>query len=121
MEVDMKTLMKKYIQILKIELDDLEADIELLIDEYIQKNENHQITKYVLLENLAVLKNEMSGIEQLKKILDEINPDEYADIHELMNNIDNKFKVYIERGGLVKAVYLMVERKLHKVLKYLET
>ena len=112
---------KKYIQILKIELDDLEADIELLMNECIQKGEKQQITKYVLLENLAVLKNEMSGIEHFKKILDEMNTDEYPDINNLVNEIDKKFKAYIERGGLVKAVYLMVERKLHKVLKYVKT
>ena len=51
----MQQLINKYIQILIIELDDLEADIELLIDEYIQREEKHQITKYVLLENLAVI------------------------------------------------------------------
>ena len=117
----MHQLINKYIQILKIELDDLEADIELLIDEHIQREEKHQITKYVLLENLAVLKNEMSGIEQFKKMLTDTNLDDYKDIHEFVNEIGKKFKAYIARGGLVEAVYSMVERKLHKVLKYVQT
>lgn len=117
----MKQLMKKYIQILDIELDDLEADIELLIDEYISKGESQKITKYVLLENLAVLKNEMCGIEHFKKMLKEMNPDDYTDIDKFVKDVENKFRSYIKRGGLVEAVYSLVERKIQKVLKYIET
>ncbi|MBN2038942.1 MAG: hypothetical protein JW864_02805 [Spirochaetes bacterium] len=117
----MKNLMRKYIRVLKIELDDIEADIELLIDEIVEKGEKHQITKYVLLENLAVLKNEMSGIEYLKNMLDGMNPDDFSDIQELADEIDKRVREYIEKGGLVKAVYSVIERKLHKVMKYIKT
>ena len=79
---------------------------------------DEEITNYVLLENLAVLKNEMRGIEQFKQILREVNPDDYNEIDEFIKEIENRFRVYIEKGGLVEAVYSLVERKIRKVLKY---
>lgn len=114
----MNPLINKYIHILEIELDDLESDLNLLIQTHLQKKENEKITNYVFLENLAVIKNEISGIEQFKQILNEIVPDEYTDLDDFTKDLENRFKACVHRSGFVEAVYSFVEKKMKKVIKY---
>ena len=114
----MHNLMKKYLQILAIELDDLKEDIELVMDEYEEKSRQHTITQYVLLENLAVLRNEIFGVDKFQQLLAGVNPTDHTDLESFISEIEDRFRTCIQACGIAEAVYGMIERKLHKVLRY---
>lgn len=114
----MHSIMRKYLQILEIELEDLKEDIELLIARNKEKGKKGKISSYVLLENMAVLRNELCGIGTFRKILAGINPETYSSVDEFIKDIEQQFRVRIAECGFGEGVFLMIQRKLHKVLKY---
>ena len=114
----MHSIMKRYLQILDIELDDLKEDIEIMIEKNEERGKEGRITQYVLLENLAVLRNELCGIGSFRKILKEFDPTCYSSIEDFINTIEVRFKKQIQDCGLVEGIYHIIERKLRKVLKY---
>jgi hypothetical protein len=109
----------KYLAILQLEMEDLEADIELIIDEYTQRKKNEEITEYVFLENLAVLKKQICGISSFKKIVQSIDPGNYPDIDAFIVDVKVRFKEKIDETGLGQAIYILIKRKIEKVYKYI--
>ena len=63
---------QKFLEILKVELNDLGSDLDVLVDEYKKRKSKNEITEYVFLENLAVLKREMYGIDNLIEAIDSV-------------------------------------------------
>lgn len=114
----MDKFIPKYLKILRIELEDLQSDIEFLIDKYKQRRKNEEITDYVFLENLAVLKNEICGISSFNKIIDSIDPADYEDIDGFIRDMKARFKKRIEECGLAQVIYPLIKRKLEKVHTY---
>ena len=108
----------KYLEILKIELEDLAEDIKLLVDDYKTRRESGEITNYVLLENLALLTHEIHGAESFVNILRDMQPDDYASLDEMVAVIDSKMGDLIEHGGHDPLLHKMVKRKLAKLTAY---
>ena len=107
-----------FLEILKVELQDLDEDIKILIEEYKEKHSRDEISNYVFLENLAVLKNELFGVEGFYKHVENINPSDYKTLADLINNLMEVLKVRIHEKGLAHSLINMVERKINKILKY---
>jgi len=114
----MCVLIRKYVQILEIELDDLKEDIELLIEKNQSREKDGAITQYVLLENLAVLRNEICGIGSFKKILHTMNQADYGCVQDFIDDVEIRFKKKIEDCGFAEGIFTLVQRKLKKVLTY---
>ena len=110
---------KKYLDILKIEIHDLTDDIGLLVDEYRKRKEKDEITNYVFLENLAVLHNEMQGVDNLVEILSDVDPDTYTDLDEMVIDIKKRMRDRIRTSNLAEALYMLVSRKVDKVATYI--
>ncbi len=106
---------EKFIKILIVELEDLDKDIKMLIDECTNKHSHDQISEYVYLENLAVLQNELFGVEGFIDDVKSINLDKFESVEELMNSLTNQLKDRIHEKGLVHSIMLLVERKIKKV------
>ena len=73
----MRQIKKHYLEILRIELEDLREDLQLLIDECQRNRENGKITDYVFLENVTLFKNELLGVDEFFKIIDTIDTAQY--------------------------------------------
>lgn len=116
----MKHKIRKYVQVLRIELEDLEADLELMTEIYSRKEAQDEITDYVFLENVSVLKTEISGIASIIRSIDDIPTEEFTDLPELVEYIDGMFRERTKRSDYPEGVYALVRRKLYKVLKYVE-
>ncbi len=114
----MKDLKRKYIQILKIELEDLHDDIAMYIEQISKDAKCGDITNYVFMENLALMNNETVGIGIVNKYLDSINVDDYADINALMEKIKSDLRKKLEDDGIAFALNVYLERKLKKVSLY---
>ncbi len=112
-------LKRKYLDILRIEIEDLTEDIGLVVNEYKRRRDREEITNYVFLENLAVLHNELLGVDNMMEMLDSIDPDAYDRLDDMVADIEIKIRNKIKDSYLAEALYPLVKRKLEKVSKYL--
>ena len=110
---------RKYLDILRIEVEDLIEDIGLIVNEYKRRKDRGEITDYVFLENLAVLHNELLGVDDMMEMLDSVDPEDYSNLDDLVADIEIKIRKKIENSHLAEALYPLVKRKLEKVSKYL--
>lgn len=115
-----KATLEKYLKILKIELQDLENHIEVLLEDYHSREQKREVTEHVSLANTAVLRNEKSCIRHFINILDTIDLAEYANLDELVLEIENRFETGIRLAGRARAAYIFAQRKIHKVAQYME-
>ncbi len=107
-----------YLFILKLELKDLHDDIEMLINTCKEDKENCAITNYVFLENLSLFKNEILGVDVFDKIIDSINPHDYTDLDDLIQDLKILFQEKMVEFGIEKAIDLSILRKMDKVKRY---
>ena len=111
---------QKYLSILRIEIDDLIEDIGMIVEQCKRRKESGDITNYVFLENLAVLHKELLGVDNLVKILDDIDPERYAGLDEMIADIEKRIGDRIKSSHLAEALFPLVKRKLEKVARYLD-
>jgi hypothetical protein len=114
----MKNKMERYIKILKIELEDLEDDIQDGQVILRQKLEDHKITDYVFMENLSTFITELAGIKKMEKEIDSL-AGQYETLDELVAYISGFVKKKVKDSGLPEVVYILIKRKLDKIYKYL--
>ena len=115
----MREKLGKFAKVLRIELEDLEEDLKLLADLYNQREERKEITGYVFLENISLVKSEISGIEQIIRSLDDIVIDSFSSLDEFVEHVDDRFRQKTQDMGFPEAVYALVKRKLLKVSSYI--
>jgi len=114
----MAMLLTKFVKVLRIELEDLEADIELLVEENYRRLQSHAETERVCRENVATLRNEEFGIRHFIEILEELDVDDYDNLEHLIASVRSKFHDVIERCGLARATIRFADRKIAKVRSY---
>ncbi len=114
----MKRKIKKYVEILQIELDDLVVDLEFSKSVLEQRLEKHEITEYVFLENLSLLKKEILGVEEVQEILD-ASAEKLHSIEDIRAIVEDYFQKSIKSAGLPNVVLELVNNKLEKVSKYM--
>ncbi len=116
----MKEKIRKYIDILRIELEDLEEDLLVMAQIYQEREKKDEITEFVFLENVSLLQSEISGIDNILNELNEIDPGEFPTIDAFVESVDAAFRSKTEAAGFPDAVYALVKRKLSKVSKYIQ-
>ena len=114
----MRLYKKHYLQILKIELEDLREDLVLLIEECKSSYKKESITEHVFLANLTLFKNELLGVDEFFKIIEETDPEAFENLDAMTDHLRKRFKQKIDTYGLAEAVKVCVDRKLEKVAKY---
>ena len=85
----MKVCKKKFLSILKIEMEDLIEDLKSHVNDYKEKKEQDLITNYVFMENLALLQHEMYGIRKFLEMISLLDLNDYKNIEEISNHIKN--------------------------------
>lgn len=115
----MKDLLRKFIGILKVELEDLESDIGDLLEVCQRRKDNREITNYVYLENKSLLIREITGIKSLVHSLDALDTQGFSSSQEMFREIDLQILARTREGDFPEAVYSLVKRRLEKVIKYL--
>lgn len=109
-----------YLAILKIELEDLKTDIELLIKKCCEDKEEDNISNYVFLENLTLFNNEILGVNAFNDIIDDFESkiNEYTNVEEMIIKLKETFMDKMKEFGISKAIYLSILRKMDKVKSY---
>jgi hypothetical protein len=108
----------RYLDILRIEVEDLIEDIGLVVEVYKKRKERGEITNYVFLENLAVLIHEKKGLNNLMELLGSIDAESYSDLKEMIGDIEKKIISRINDSHLEEALLPLVKRRLKKVARY---
>ena len=109
----------KYLKVLRIELEDLETDLAVMKDLYDLREQQEEITDYVFLENVALLKSEIAGVESLIRSIDDIPVERFQHLDEFVDYIDSLFRERTKHSGYPESVYALVRRKLSKVSRYI--
>jgi len=109
---------KKYLKMLAVELQDLQEDIEVVIESSQRRLEDAEISRYVFLENMAVLKNEVLGIANVSTIIEAVNPADYDDLDSMVADLDRRFAEKLKERGFPAGVHQLIRRKLNKLADY---
>jgi len=105
----MQDNVRKYLKILKLEIDDLIKAIEDGEALLAKRLEERKIRDFVFLENLSVFRMELMGFKTMEKELD-IKA-------ESAKSVDEFIRKRVEELGYPRAVYVLINRKLEKVAK----
>jgi len=114
----MKDLKRKYLKLLNLEIEDLREDIEALMQDTQNRMARHEITHYVCLENLALLKNDILSIENVERILREVHAEDYEELEALVKDIERRFSQAVAPHCCPEAPLLILRRKLGKLARY---
>ncbi|MCK9483892.1 MAG: hypothetical protein M0R34_05970 [Candidatus Marinimicrobia bacterium] len=110
----MRNIIKNFVAILKVEIEDLSADIELLIAECQKKKDAGIITDYVYMENIALYRHELLAVQSFARLLEQTEPDRFEKLDDLVAYLSDAFRA----GGYVRAINICIERKMNKVTRY---
>jgi len=114
----MRETKRYYLKMLRVEIEDLREDINLLIEEYNRLHEKEQLSSYVFSENLIVFRKELLGVDAFFRLLDETDPDRFENLDGLITHLSAAFKDMVRQSGLPAIIGSYVERKLKKVRDY---
>jgi hypothetical protein len=70
----MRNIIKNFLMILKVEIEDLAADIELLLAENQRKKEAGTITDYVFSWKIKPFSARFTGVQSFNRILEQTDP-----------------------------------------------
>lgn len=108
----------KYLAILRVELEDLEEDLTVLKNLYDERDRRREITHYTCLENVALVQEEISGIAEMVRDMESIDPSRYSGLEELVADLEELCRTRVRESDFPQAVLTLVQRKLEKVLRY---
>lgn len=108
-----------FIKIFKVELEEIRNDIELLVELYKERYSSREITHYVEMENEALLSREIHCIEKLVPELEKFPVEQYDDKDSFVKGLSDFLSRFVEENQFPRAVFLLAERKMQKVIKYI--
>ena len=114
----MRVIRRTYLRMVRVEIEDLREDIDLLVMEYDRLHENEQLSNYVFSENLTVIRRELLGVDSFFRLIDETDIDRFATLDDLIAHLTSTFRGMVRASGLPAVIESYVERKLLKVREY---
>ncbi|MBN2402813.1 MAG: hypothetical protein JXN64_10485 [Spirochaetes bacterium] len=111
---------QSFLKILLIELDDLEQDIQMLIKHYKEDHDADKLTNYVFLQNVALMQGELFGVESFHEEISNLDASSYTNLQALIDDLNAKIKMRIERQGIPNSFLVAMNRKIEKVRRYIK-
>lgn len=109
-------MVNKFFKILSIEFSDLEDGIETLIGSISERYRRKEITGYVMQENSALLRRELTDMLIIHKKIMELSPDSYQTVEEATAAV---IDIIYGFTGIPEAVHIFMEKRVKKVLRYM--
>ncbi|MCK5198737.1 MAG: hypothetical protein KAR21_10320 [Spirochaetales bacterium] len=110
-------MVNKFFKILSIEFSDLEDGIETLIGSISERYRRKEITEYVMKENSTLLRRELTDMLIIHRKIMEISPDSYQTVEEATAAV---IDIIFGFTGIPEAVHTFMERRVRKVLRYMD-
>jgi hypothetical protein len=114
-----KDQLHRFLGILKVELEDLEEDVEDLLEVCQHRKDDREISDYVYLENKTLLLNEIAALKSLIHSLDDLDTGRFATQQQMFEEVDRLIHTRTRESAFPEAVYSLVKRRLDKVVQYL--
>ena len=108
----------RFLRILRIETEELGRDIAALMQFYERKRSEREITNYVYLENVALIRHEVACLEQLQRELDRLDPQAFPDLPALIREIEGLLDGIVRGGSLPDFIAGIVRRRIEKASRY---
>jgi len=115
----MQERVEKFLRILRVELEDLEEDINTLAGLTDKRHQDRAITEYVHMENISLLKQEFAGIKRIVDELDKVELMEEETFPDFLARLKQRCRETIHNSAYPDAVFIFVERKIDKVAEYI--
>jgi len=110
---------KHFLHLLDAELASCSEDLFDLEDLLKSRFETMEITHYVYMENDALLKREVAGVNRIRAHVQAIDPASFTDADELATGIRQAARTIIAEYQLPEAVLALVDRKIEAVRRFL--
>lgn len=111
---------KKFFGILRLEMEDVEEDLESMIHVYQRRNSEGQVSEYVLKNNSALFVHEINSIADFIRQLDQDCCADYKTVDEVIDHINKELPSKVKEFDYPQVVVNVVRRKMEKVRAYLE-
>ncbi len=111
---------RTFFGILKLELQDVEDDCELLIKAAGTKLAEGVYTEYVTQENTALYRNEIAALRDLVNELSERETSAFASLDDAVNAITSLVREKLRDWNYPGLISGLLDRKIAKARKYLE-
>lgn len=108
-----------FLTILEIELKDLEDDIQVIMADSEVKHHHDEISHYVYMENLALLKKEIFGVDGILTRVSSLNPANFGTSDEISDLLLGDLEDKVKRGLFPPVLLSLVKRKFNKVNTYI--
>lgn len=116
----MKPKSRKYLSILKIELEDLADDLEDLLNVYKTDAISKRITEYVSRENASLARHEIGALKLLLREIGAFSTESYENEDEMEEAVTDFFRKNIQERGYPSAIFYLIETKIRKVRRYMK-
>ena len=113
-----RAALNKFISIFRIELEDLEQDINDLLEILEKRKDSQEITNYVYMGNKGILLNEISCVRELLDTLSTIDAYQYESVEVMIAEVKKMLFERIRDCAAPEVVHHLVERKFEKVCTY---
>ena len=117
----MKTVGRKFLKLLLVEIEDLKEDLDLFVTTTGDRRRANEITDYVCNENLSILHNELLGIKECLHECEEYVLSEQCPIDELCASLKQRLRLRLEKHGFLPALYHLIERRIDRIAAYLKS
>jgi hypothetical protein len=114
----MRAALNKFISIFRIELEDLEEDINDLLGILEKRRDSQEITNYVYIANKGTLLNEISCVHELLDKMSAIDAYQYESVEAMIADVKKMLDQRIQDCDFPEVVHSLVQRKFEKVCTY---
>jgi hypothetical protein len=115
----MVNVLRHYLRLLRVEIQDMLEEIEMLIEHLETRFACDDISSYVRLENEGVLRRELGAIGHFIALVDEIEPANYKSIPEMEQDILSRADEIVKKQEQPEVVLVLLKRKIDKVREFI--
>lgn len=111
----------KFVRLLQLEIESLHDEIELIVASLDRRLERREITDYVRNENVAILRNELLGLEDFLRTEFATSDRGELSLDEVVIEVQEYLRRRIADRGYVPALYELVRLRIRKIVDYLRS
>lgn len=107
---------KKFLSMLRVEIEDLEDSIRTIMTTTDERFQRHEITGYVWTENRALLQREINLLDLVGRRIAALRAEDMHGINEVRETVRSQLE---EFGDMPEAIPSLIEKRMEKILRYL--
>ncbi|MFW5729737.1 MAG: hypothetical protein ACOCYC_02530 [bacterium] len=115
----MNVMHRTFLKLLFVEMESLKDELEILINSLDNRLARREITAYVRNENIAVLRNEVMGLEDFIRGCPEFDFSGAETPQDMADMCKEYLHGRLREHDYVPAVYRLVAHRLDKIASYL--